>query len=67
MHKELVSAPQSNAGDQAWTRLEFVLDTRIRDCISNAQHRVDALILDSDLYFCYFNDYGSEWIRDVGA
>ena len=50
-----------------WERLHWVTDARIEaECIA-AESRAQALIADSDDSVLWFSDYGTDWIKSIGA
>lgn len=50
-----------------WERLEWVTDERIaQECVA-AEQRVRAIVDDSDYSVLWFDAYGTEWIKNVGA
>ena len=50
-----------------WERLDWVTDAHIKaECVA-AESRAERLIADSDDSVLWFSDYGTDWIKSVGA
>jgi hypothetical protein len=50
-----------------WERLDFDLDNRLRAACEEAAVRAKVVIADSDDTVCWFNDFGSNWIKTEGS
>jgi carnitine O-acetyltransferase len=53
-------------GGNGWEKLEWVVDERIKRECRRAEEDARALIADSDDNGLWFNEYGADWIKDVG-
>jgi hypothetical protein len=52
--------------EAGWERLHWEVDERIERECERAEVDARALITDSDDSGLWFNDYGADWIKDVG-
>lgn len=50
-----------------WESICWEGDPHIREQCSEAVHRAKAIIEDSDAGVLWFNDYGVDWIKNVGT
>ncbi|KAL1738475.1 acyltransferase ChoActase/COT/CPT [Schizophyllum fasciatum] len=53
-----------SAAPSGFRRLDWVLDDEIKHACDAAKARADALIMDSDNMVLWFEDYGTEWIKN---
>jgi hypothetical protein len=54
-------------GVQGWRMLEWVTDEKIENECATAEERAAKVIDDSDDSVLWFEEYGSEWVKDVGG
>ena len=59
--------PTTAGGEDCFTRIDWVVDDQLwRECEA-AEQRATSIIMDSDDSVLWFDQYGTDWIRGVGA
>jgi carnitine O-acetyltransferase len=62
----LLHAPRGTQGN-AWARLRWKTDERIHKAIAEAERMSDAAVADSDAAMLWADEYGTDFIKAVGA
>ncbi|KAF5392293.1 hypothetical protein D9757_001455 [Collybiopsis confluens] len=52
--------------DEGWSRLDWVTDDQVVDAIRTARARAEAIIRNSDDSMLWFEEYGTDWIKNTG-
>lgn len=53
-------------GEPGWRRCDWVVDSTIREEIKQCQAKNDTLVSNSDAQMMYWQEFGSDWIKNTG-